>query len=67
MTNKLSGDLAYDLFMSPASHPLRDFLISWKAGEIEGQPDYIIAVIAAYKGMLSRCDDGRYSGKVRNV
>jgi len=61
----LSGDKAYELFMSNDKNPLHDFVKRWKVYGNES-PVYLIAVIAVYCEMLRKCHDGRYHGKIRD-
>jgi len=58
----LSGDQAYTLFLSDAPTPLFTW-VALNKGLVDA--DYLIAVICAYRGMVERCQDGRYAGKVR--
>jgi hypothetical protein len=66
LPRKLSGDMAHELFMSNEPFPLHDWLDAWRAGTVQAEPGYVIAVCCAYRGMLERCRDGRY-GKIRGA
>lgn len=66
-TTQLSGDKAYELFMSDALRPLNAFLDAWRLGQEEGTASYVIAICGAYAGMLAMCKDGRYGGKIRHT
>lgn len=58
---KLSGDKAYELFMSGLPFPLHQFLNDWKDGKEVGDVGYIIAVMGAYNRMCVNSFDGRYN------
>ena len=62
MECKLSGDRAYELFVSSDPFPLHSFLDDVMSGKIVCAPGYIIAVLRAFDRMCDNCDDGRYKG-----
>lgn len=55
----LSGDKAYELFVSSEPFPLHDFLEQWKRGDIVCEPGYVIAVVMAYRHMVANHNGGR--------
>jgi hypothetical protein len=62
----LSGDKAYELFISSEPFPLHKFLEEWVSDQFVADPGYIIAVIGAYTHSVSRHDgprDGTYRPK----
>jgi len=64
---KLSGDLAYELFVCAKPFPLHNLLDDWKEGKVKGAPGYILAVIRAFDRMTANCQDGRYQGVLRTA
>ena len=65
---RLSGDTAYELYMSSDLFPLHTFLVEWKENRTDNYSGgYVLAVIGAYNTMCANCEDGRYDGKVRKA
>lgn len=61
----LSGDKAYELFVSSEPFPLHRFLDEWRAAEKPADVGYVLAVIGAFNRMRENCHDGRYAGVIR--
>ena len=59
-SSKLSGQVAYDLFMSYTVSPLACWLEDWRNGSIHATAGHAIAVVNAYGDMIRQCEDGRY-------
>ena len=63
---KLSGDVAHELFTSSLPFPLHDLLEAWKSGEQRGEAGYILAIIRAFDHMTNH-HDGARDGTYRPV
>jgi hypothetical protein len=63
MVDKLSGDVAYELFMSAEPFPLENWLETWRKGT--DKAGFALAVVHAYDRMVAQCGDGRYGGVIR--
>lgn len=65
--SKVSGDVAYELFVSNHPFPLHEFITEWKEGKYPVAAGTIIAITQAFTYMQSIHDgtrDGTYRPKI---